>query len=45
MPTKAYRALAVLDELRRAGLPVRDSVIYTDQTDPDALLGTAAGPE
>jgi hypothetical protein len=44
MPTQAYRALAVLDELRRAGLPVRDSVIYTEHTDPDGLLGTPAGP-
>jgi hypothetical protein len=44
MPTQAYRALAVLDELRRAGLPVRDSVIYTEHTDPDGLLGTAGGP-
>jgi hypothetical protein len=45
MPYQAYRALAVLDELRRAGLPVRDSVIYTHHTDPDGLLGTAGGPE
>jgi hypothetical protein len=45
MPNQAYRALAVLDELRRAGLPVRDSVIYTEHTDPDGLLGTDAGPE
>ncbi len=45
MPTQVYRALAVLDELRRAGLPVRDSVIYTEHTDPDGLLGTTAGPE
>jgi len=45
MPTKAYRALAVLDDLRGAGLPVRDSVIYTENTDPDGVLGTASGPE
>lgn len=45
MPNQAYRALAVLDELRRAGLAVRDSVIYTEHTDPDGLLGTGAGPE
>jgi hypothetical protein len=45
MPTQAYRALGVLDELRRAGLPVRDSVIYAARTDPDGLLGTAGGPE
>lgn len=44
MPTQAYRALAVLDELRRAGVPVRDSVIYTEHTDPDGLLGSAYGP-
>jgi hypothetical protein len=45
MPTQAHRALAVLDDLRRAGLPVRDSVIYTENTDPDGVLGTASGPE
>ena len=45
MPTQAYRALGVLEELRRAGLPVRDSVIYAARTDPDGLLGTAGGPE
>jgi len=45
MPTQAYRALAVLDQLRNAGLPVRDSVIYTEHTDPDGLLSTAGGPE
>jgi len=46
MPNQAaYWALAVLDDLRRAGLPVRDSVIYTEHTDPDGLLGTDAGPE
>jgi hypothetical protein len=44
MPTLAYRALAVVEELRRAGLPVRDSVIYTDHTDPDGLLGVDGGP-
>src|SRR5262249_59167820 len=45
MSTQASRAVAVLGELRRAGLPVRDSVIYTEHTDPDGLLGTAGGPE
>jgi len=44
VPTQAYRALAVVVELRRAGLPVRDSVIYTDHTDPDGLLGADGGP-
>jgi hypothetical protein len=44
VPTQAYRALAVVDELRRAGLPVRDSVIYTEHTDPDGLLGADGGP-
>jgi len=34
----------MVDELRRAGLPIRDSVIYTEHTDPDGLLGTAGGP-
>jgi len=45
MSTQASRAVAVLGELRRAGLPVRDSVIYTEHTDPDGLLGTAGGPD
>jgi hypothetical protein len=45
MPNHAYRALAILGELRRAGVPVRDSVIYTEHTDPDGLLSTDAGPE
>jgi hypothetical protein len=45
MPNHAQRALAVLGELRRAGVPVRDSVIYTEHTDPDGLLSTDAGPE
>jgi hypothetical protein len=45
MPNHAHRALAVLSELRRAGVPVRDSVIYTEHTDPDGLLSTDAGPE
>jgi hypothetical protein len=44
MPTQAHRALAVVDELRRAGLPVHVSVIYTDHTDPDGLLGVDGGP-
>jgi hypothetical protein len=45
MPTQAYRALGVIEELQRAGLPVRDTVIYSARTDPDGLLGTAGGPE
>jgi hypothetical protein len=45
MPTQAYRALGVIEELRLAGLPVRDSVIYAARTDPDGLLGTTRGPE
>jgi len=45
MPSQAHRALAVLEDLRRAGLPVRDSVIYTGNTDPDGVLGTSSGPE
>lgn len=44
MPIQAYRALAVVDDLRSAGLPVRDSVIYTDHTDPEGLLGADGGP-
>jgi hypothetical protein len=44
MPTQAYRALAVVEDLRCAGLPVHDSVIYTDHTDPEGLLGAPGGP-
>jgi hypothetical protein len=38
------QALVVMEELRRAGLPVQASVIYTEQTDPDGGLGTPGGP-
>ena len=37
------QALVVREELRRAGLPVQASVIYTEQTDPGGL-GTPGGP-
>lgn len=36
--------MAVLNELRKAGLPVQASVIYTEQTSPDGVLGAWGGP-
>jgi len=44
VPTLAIHALAMLEELRKDGLPVRSTVIYTQLTDPDGLLGTTDGP-
>lgn len=38
------QALVVLEELRKAGLPVQASVIYTEQTDPGGELGAPGGP-
>ncbi|MBI1759522.1 MAG: hypothetical protein HYR62_09910 [Actinobacteria bacterium] len=44
MPSHAQVALAVLNQMREAGMPVRSSVIFTRRTDPDSSLGTGSGP-